>query len=121
MGAVLIVSAVSALFIAACGGGSGSVPGGASGSGQAVAVKMSEFKYEPTTVEAKAGKVEFKLQNIGTVEHSFVIVGSGKGAPDVRPGVETTLEADLKPGTYTVECDIPGHKEAGMIMTLVVK
>lgn len=119
-----VISAVligSVLFIAGCGGGSGSVPGGASAGGQAVVVKMTEFKYEPTTVQVKAGKVEFKLQNTGTVEHSFVIVGTGKGAPDVRPGVETSLAAELKPGTYTVECDIPGHKEAGMMMTLVVK
>jgi uncharacterized cupredoxin-like copper-binding protein len=28
---------------------------------------------------------------------------------------------DLPAGTYTVVCDVPGHKEAGMTMTLIVK
>jgi len=110
-----------ALFIAGCGGRPASTPGSAPSSEEEVLVKMSEFKYEPNTLEVEAGKVEFKLQNTGTVEHSFVIVGTGKGTAGIRPGVDAALEADLKTGTYTVECDVPGHKEAGMTMTLVVK
>lgn len=110
-----------ALFIAGCGGRPASTPGSEPSSEEEVLVKMSEFKYEPNALEVKAGKVEFKLQNVGTVEHSFVIVGTGKGIAEVRPGVVADLEVDLKAGTYKVDCDIAGHKEAGMTMTLVAK
>lgn len=121
MKATVAILIGSALFLAACGGRQAGPPGGTSVSREAVVVKMSEFKYEPATVETKAGTVEFKLQNLGTVEHSFIIVNTGKGTEQVRPGAEATLAVDLKPGTYTVECDVAGHKEAGMVMTLVVK
>ncbi|MDQ7848748.1 MAG: cupredoxin domain-containing protein [Armatimonadota bacterium] len=88
---------------------------------QEVKITMTEFKFEPQTVEVKAGKVDFELVNAGTVEHSFVILGTDKRLDSVSPGQSGELEVELRPGTYQVECDIPGHKEAGMVMTIVVK
>jgi nitrite reductase (NO-forming) len=88
---------------------------------QEVKITMTEFKFEPQTVEVKAGKVKFELVNAGTVEHNFVIVGADRRLESVPPGQSGVLEVELKPGTYQVDCDIPGHKEAGMVMTVVVK
>ena len=34
---------------------------------------------------------------------------------------KTTVSAELAPGTYTFLCTVPGHAEAGMEGTLVVK
>jgi uncharacterized cupredoxin-like copper-binding protein len=34
---------------------------------------------------------------------------------------KTSVSADLAPGTYTFFCTVPGHAEAGMEGTLVVK
>jgi uncharacterized cupredoxin-like copper-binding protein len=39
----------------------------------------------------------------------------------IRAGQTVMVQADLKPGTYNVTCDVAGHKEAGMVMQLVVK
>jgi len=88
---------------------------------QEVKITMTEFKFEPQTVEVKAGKVKFELVNAGAVEHSFVIVGTDRRLESVPPGQSGELEVELKPGTYQIDCDIPGHKEAGMVMTVVVK
>jgi len=82
---------------------------------------MSEFKFEPATAEVPAGKVTVVIANTGAVEHNFVIPRLEKGSEAVRAGARAELELDLKPGTYEVVCDVPGHKEAGMTMTLVVK
>ena len=140
--AVLVMAAT--LLLAACGGRSAQQPPAAQPSPEAqaptpqatpaeqaqpaapageeeVRIKMTEFKFEPTTIEVKAGKVKFELENAGAVEHSFVIVGTDKKLEAVQPGKSGELEVDLKPGTYQIECDIPGHKEAGMTMTIVVK
>ncbi len=139
---VLVIAAV--LLLAACGGRSAQQPPAAQPSPEAqapapqvtpaeqtqpaapagegeVKIKMTEFKFEPATAEVKAGKVKFELENGGAVEHSFVIVGTDKKLEAVQPGQSGELEVDLKPGTYLIECDIPGHKEAGMTMTIVAK
>jgi uncharacterized cupredoxin-like copper-binding protein len=31
------------------------------------------------------------------------------------------VEIKAQPGEYRIDCDIPGHREAGMVGTLVVK
>lgn len=58
---------------------------------------MSEFKFEMSPAEVKAGKVRFELKNAGAVEHSFIIEGVGKGTEQIRPGQETTLEVEFAP------------------------
>jgi nitrite reductase (NO-forming) len=84
-------------------------------------IRMSEFKFEPATAEVPAGKVTVVIANTGAVEHTFVIPEVGKGTQAVSAGAKAELELDLGPGTYEVICDVPGHKEAGMTMTLAVK
>lgn len=126
---VVLIALAVALLVAGCGGRPAAqqpaqqqpAPQAAAPSGEEVKVKLSEFQFAPATVEVKAGKVGFELENAGTVEHSFVITDLNKGTEQIRPGEERKFEADLKPGTYTVICDVAGHKEAGMVMKLVVK
>ncbi len=42
---------------------------------------------------------------------------------DVNPGetVDIVIPAGTAPGTYDFYCNVPGHKEAGMVGTLIVK
>lgn len=82
---------------------------------------MSEFKFAPASVQVKPGAVRFVVKNAGVIGHTFVIEGLKKGMPEIAPGREVALEVEVKARTYEVICDIPGHKEAGMVMTLVVK
>lgn len=90
---------------------------------QEIEVLMSEFRFEPARIEVSRGKVVFKLKNTGLVEHDFVIPQLGLGSPVLAPGQEKEWELDIKaqPGEYRIYCDIPGHREAGMVGTLVVK
>jgi uncharacterized cupredoxin-like copper-binding protein len=42
------------------------------------------------------------------------------GTPTFQGG-SRTLTLNLKPGTYTFFCSVPGHREAGMQGTLTVR
>ena len=53
----------------------------------------------------------------------MVIEQDGKEIAGSEPIAEgkNSVSADLEPGTYTFLCTVPGHAEAGMEGTLVVK
>ena len=89
-----------------------------------VGVVMREFEFEPRPLVAKAGRVRFQLMNRGSVEHDFMItelmMDMEHDRDLVQPGQTKTIEVDLKPGLYEVVCTVPGHKEAGMKVTIKV-
>lgn len=124
---ILVVAAIAAVLVAGCGGGAQQpaqppvAQPAAPTEGQEIEVTMGEFKFDMSAREVKAGKVVFEVKNTGTVEHSFIIEELSKGTAQLKPGEEAKLEVELKPGTYTVICDVAGHKEAGMQTQLVVK
>jgi len=96
----------------------------AAGEPQLVDVSLTEFAIDmPTTLPA--GKVRFNVTNNGTIPHSFVLEGEGiskRLANNVPPGGSAKLNADLKPGTYTVYCPVGdgAHRAKGMEVTLTV-
>ena len=80
------------------------------------------FRFDPDTFTAKVGQpVNIALHDAGALEHSIIIdelsvnvhVQSGQDAP-----VSFTPTAT---GRFTFYCDVPGHKAAGMVGTLVVE
>jgi plastocyanin len=80
------------------------------------------LKYDTTGLRAKAGAVTITMTNMSPVEHN-VTVASGSsvlGATPTFSGGSKTLRLNLKPGTYTFYCSVPGHRQAGMEGTLTV-
>lgn len=92
----------------------------AAGDIQEVTVTAHDIYYEPTEVKIKAGKVKFTLPNQGAAVHDFTIDDLGIHVT-MAPGTTETLDADIPAGTYQFYCSIPGHKDAGMVGTLVVE
>jgi plastocyanin len=81
------------------------------------------LEYDTTQLNAKAGKVTIDFKNPAAIPHNVVIEQNGKelaGFEPVAEGEESET-AELKPGTYTFYCSVPGHREAGMEGTLTVK
>jgi uncharacterized cupredoxin-like copper-binding protein len=81
-----------------------------------------EFVQKSAT--AKAGKVTVDFANASPVPHDVAIEdSSGKtlGQTEIINGGSDSTEINLKPGTYTFYCTVPGHREAGMEGTLTVK
>lgn len=95
---------------------------GASTEAQTVPVDLKEFEIDPKDLKAKAGKVSFKVKNTGSVPHAFALQGEGitKSSQTIDGGGATTLEVDLKPGTYKTWCPVDGHEQAGMVGALEV-
>ncbi|HWC49970.1 MAG TPA: plastocyanin/azurin family copper-binding protein [Solirubrobacterales bacterium] len=83
----------------------------------------TELAYNTTELSAKAGKVTIDFKNPAALEHNVVIEQEGKelvGFEPITEGEESE-SAELKPGTYTFYCSVPGHRQAGMEGTLTVK
>ncbi|MGV1049352.1 MAG: plastocyanin/azurin family copper-binding protein [Solirubrobacterales bacterium] len=98
---------------------------GAGGSGGTIeiAADESELKFDKTELTTKPGKVTIDFDNPSPVPHDFKIEGDGKeiGGTETVASTEVTATVELEPGTYTFFCSVPGHREAGMEGTLVVK
>jgi plastocyanin len=116
--------AAAALALAGCGGGSGSKTASTGGGGATLAIAADPggaLKFTQTKLTAKAGKVTIQFTNQSKVPHGVVITGHGVNAKtEVVTGGDASATANLKPGTYTFYCPVPGHRQAGMQGTLTV-
>jgi glucose/arabinose dehydrogenase/azurin len=81
-----------------------------------------ELMYNTKKLTAKAGKDTFAFTNKSSVPHNFTILQHGKviGATPTFAGGVRILTVTLTAGTYTFECTVPGHAQAGMEGTLTV-
>jgi plastocyanin len=132
----LAVLATGVLVAAGCGGGSSgsssssavttpsSMSSGGHGSTVEIDVADNGFMFTTTSATAKAGTVTIKSMNPQSVAHDIAIK-SDDGSVDevgdeVSDGGVSTVTVDLKPGTYTYYCSVPGHEAAGMKGVLTV-
>ncbi|HTA05495.1 MAG TPA: plastocyanin/azurin family copper-binding protein, partial [Solirubrobacteraceae bacterium] len=81
-----------------------------------------QLAYNTKTLSAKAGKVTIEFANASPVEHDVAIAQGSTvaGQTPVFTGGTKTLTLNLKPGTYSFYCTVPGHRQAGMEGTLTV-
>jgi uncharacterized cupredoxin-like copper-binding protein len=124
------VLVAAALVLSACGGNgtdNGNDNGNGNGNGnhddhQVLEVDAGEFYFEPEEMRVAADEpVMLVLRNVGGVEHDFTI---DDPAVDVYAAVGETAEEEIgsfAAGTYDVYCSIPGHREAGMVATLIAE
>lgn len=85
-------------------------------------VQAGEFVFDPSRIEIRADEpVNIRLVNRGALLHDLTVEGLAFQVSAV-PGERATagLEA-AEPGSYRFLCTVPGHAEAGMVGTLVVK
>src|SRR4051812_21576217 len=83
------VVAVLAVGTAGCGGVTSSTassksPLGTKVSGSQVTVSMTEFRFGPKALSAKAGKLRVRAKNAGHMQHEFVLIRTKK-APGALP------------------------------------
>ena len=79
-----------------------------------VEITESEWEIEPQRDQVKAGEVTFVVTNTGNLEHNFVVEGLDDTIELILPQDTQSLAVTLSPGTYTLMCDLSGHREAGM-------
>ena len=116
---LVAATAGAALALAACGDNGGN--GAAAADGDAHHIEAGDMYFEPDTISAPAGEIEITLENVGGVEHDFLVEEAGDElVVHSDPGETNTGTINLEAGTYTFYCDVPGHREAGMEGTLEV-
>jgi plastocyanin len=101
--------------------------GGSAGSASTLDIEADpsgNLAFTSDSATAKAGNVTIDFTNSSPVPHDVKIEDeSGEeigGTETVAEGSESA-EVELKPGTYTFYCSVPGHRQAGMEGTLTVK
>ncbi|HXR30422.1 MAG TPA: plastocyanin/azurin family copper-binding protein, partial [Solirubrobacterales bacterium] len=106
-------------------GGGGGGGGGSGGSTlNFEADPAGGLAYTSTEETAKAGKVTINFNNPQPLTHDVEIEdsqGEDVAKTELIEEGEDSTSANLKPGTYTFYCSVPGHREAGMEGTLTVE
>ncbi|MGE3620575.1 MAG: multicopper oxidase domain-containing protein [Acidimicrobiia bacterium] len=93
---------------------------GSGGSTQAetIPVSLSEFAISPATV-ATGGSLH--VTNDGSIAHNLAVEGADVKSKDLGATESEHLSlGGLAPGSYTMYCTIPGHRESGMEAALTV-
>src|SRR6266545_4279304 len=90
--------------------------------GQLPALVAGRNSFSQAELHARVGEtVALRLENSDTQAHYFDIdtLNVHVSIPTGNPAL--ALFTPTTPGTYTFYCHVPGHREAGMVGTLVVK
>ena len=112
---------------------------------QEVTLEAAEFKFQPATIQVEAGRpVKVTMRNNGTIEHDWSVMEipttaikapsqstmghdmGGAKQPELHMAVMNGQMVQMeftptRPGTFQFYCTVAGHKEAGMVGTLVVR
>jgi uncharacterized cupredoxin-like copper-binding protein len=93
----------------------------ASDASQAVEVEAYDIYFEPKALSIPANTdVTVRIPNKGVTLHNFSIDELGISV-DIDPGSTEETVINAPAGTYEYYCNVPGHKEAGMLGTLTVQ
>jgi uncharacterized cupredoxin-like copper-binding protein/mono/diheme cytochrome c family protein len=94
---------------------------GASVTSDQFTIEAHDIFFQPKELEIPANRdVKILLPNLGAAPHNFSI-DALKVSVDLAPGETGEVTINAPAGTYEFYCDVPGHKEAGMVGTLVVR
>jgi uncharacterized cupredoxin-like copper-binding protein len=85
-------------------------------------VEAFDLGFTPTTLELPAaGTSRIVLHNAGFLAHNLTVDALGIQVVAARGLTSEAPITDPAPGTYEFYCSVSGHKQAGMVGTLVVQ
>lgn len=87
------------------------------------AVDGYEFRFEPKDIKVKKGdKVKITFKNEGQYGHNLVIQDLNVKTNVIKKEESETIEFTAsETGTFEIICSLPGHKDRGMVGSLVVE
>lgn len=88
-----------------------------------VTVVGKEFQFIPNVIRIERGQaVTIVFKDEGALSHNLTIPGLHVRTPTIQSGAQATLHFIAKEaGTFPFWCTVPGHKEAGMRGTVVIR
>jgi uncharacterized cupredoxin-like copper-binding protein len=104
--------------------------------GTGTRITLDEYSIE-APAEAAAGRIALTVRNAGSIAHELVILRTRlapgelpvedaevrvhrrgvelvKQTPRIKAGKSRMLEVRLRPGSYVLICNVPGHYQSGM-------
>src|SRR5215217_3037090 len=93
---------------------------GATAAAMTVDIVAQDILFEPKELTIPANTdVTVNVPNEGAAPHNFSIDALGIDV-DIAPGATEQVVINAPAGEYEFYCNVPGHKEAGMVGTLIV-
>lgn len=87
-----------------------------------IALTTENMQFGQNTLRVQAGEpISFALENKDLYGHSFDV---DELDWHVQLNANAQVDAEftaVSPGTYTIYCAVPGHREAGMVARLIVE
>jgi hypothetical protein len=92
------------------------------GPGGDLEMDMGDFFFDNISGRPVTGEIEVTVNNVSGQYHNAEFLGAadGSGIPEAEGGESGTDTVLLFPGEWTVICNVPGHREAGMEETITV-
>jgi uncharacterized cupredoxin-like copper-binding protein len=124
---LLALVAFAALGLGACGSSGGGASTYKEPVGAPIAtvtIESGNLFFKPKTLTLdRPGIYDLKLVNTQSGEHTLVFGDKVKGfrLQVVGERSSDSAKVDLKSGSYTFWCDVPGHRQAGMEGKLTVR
>ncbi len=86
---------------------------------------QGQLAYTTSKAIATPGAVTISMTNMSGVGHNLAVQsgtsGPVLGATPIESKGTSSITVNLKAGTYTYFCQVPGHRAAGMLGTITVK
>lgn len=87
-----------------------------------IVIEAREFAFGPGAVTiSSAGPTTIELDDTGIVPHNLTVDALGIQIVAAAGRSTSATFQDLAPGTYEFYCSISGHRQAGMVGTLIVR
>jgi uncharacterized cupredoxin-like copper-binding protein len=105
-----------------------------------VAVKLVDFKVQPTASVGAAGRITFRVRNSGNTTHEMVVLRTNSPASslplkdgradesgnvgetgDLKVGATKAISLNLRSGHYALVCNLPGHYNLGQRTDFTVR
>ena len=92
------------------------------GDGGELSMDMGNFFFDNLQGTPVTGDVTVTVTNVSDAYHNAEFLGAaeGSGIPEADGGETGEDVVKLFPGEYTVICNVPGHRAAGMETTVTV-
>jgi nitrite reductase (NO-forming) len=99
---------------------SGPAPPPSGADARRVSIRLEEFSIDPQQIEVPRGEeIAFSIFNGGDLQHDFKVDGE-VGIERLEPGRNASFGYGPVEESVMAWCTIPGHREQGMEMEIVV-
>ena len=116
------IQLLAILALGVLGAATAGVVAHASPAKKTINVTEREYSIKLSARKAPVGVVHFVIRNSGKYAHALSVKSGGltKRTPLIKPGKTATLTVNLKKGSVSLWCPVPGHAALGMKATLAV-